>query len=70
MANLAPERIQVPCPSCTFRGPVWLYADGSCVYCGETWDQEAQAQVWDVVPWEWWLEAGMIRHDELPEVIR
>lgn len=59
----------VPCPSCTFRGPVWLSKDGTCVYCEETWqpDENGWDWIWEVVPWEWWLEYGMIHINALPE---
>jgi len=61
---------KIPCPSCTFRGPVWLGEDRSCVYCGMTWEQQTLDEVWDLVPWEWWLEYEMIKVDELPDLCR
>jgi len=62
-----PEKLKVPCPSCTFRGPVWLDDTKTCIYCDTTWRLDDD-EIWGVVPWESWLENGMILRDELPDL--
>ena len=61
--------IYLPCPSCTWRGPQLLDENHYCVYCKHTYEpgSDDYAWIWRVVPWEWWVEEGMARRDELPE---
>lgn len=63
------SNIKIPCPSCVFRGPVWLDKNRECVYCGQVW-ANSDLSIWTIVPWQWWLEEGMINEAKIPEAIR
>lgn len=62
-------KIKLPCPSCTFRGPVWLDDNHHCVYCDTTYapGDDDYAWIWRVVPLEWWLEERMIKAGDIPD---
>lgn len=60
---------KVPCPHCVFRGPVWLDENRKCVYCKEVQPAHLDEWIWRAVPWEWWLEEGMISEDRIPTAV-
>lgn len=66
------SNIKIPCPSCVFRGPVWLDENYKCVYCETTYEPgpDNYQWIWRVVPVEWWLEEGMINEAQIPEAVR
>lgn len=58
----------VPCPACTFRGPVWLDEKRQCRYCRQTWAQ-SDSEIWAMIPLKWWLDEEMISEDKIPAVV-
>lgn len=63
---------KIPCPSCTWRGPVWLDENRYCIYCCTTIPagNNNYEWCWNVSPVGWWLEDGMIKADDIPAKFR